>query len=66
MNKLELEKLVEPDRVHRFAYTDPDIFDLEIKNIFEKVWVYCGHESQVKKPGDYYTITIGWRPICMV
>ena len=25
-----LRKLVEPDRVHRLAYTDQDIFDLEI------------------------------------
>ena len=61
-----LKKLVEPDRVHRLAYTDPDIFDLEIKEIFEKIWVYCGHESQVKKPGDYQTLTIGRQPMVMI
>ena len=61
-----LQKFVEPDRVHRLVYTDPDIFDLEIKNIFEKIWVYCGHESQVKKPGDYYALTIGRQPMVMV
>ncbi|MBL8382098.1 MAG: hypothetical protein JNM90_03420, partial [Burkholderiales bacterium] len=38
--------LVEPDRVHRLAYTSQEVFDLEVKHIFEKIWVYCGHESQ--------------------
>jgi phenylpropionate dioxygenase-like ring-hydroxylating dioxygenase large terminal subunit len=61
-----LRKLVEPDRVHRLAYTDPEIFELEIKNIFEKIWIYCGHESQVKKPGDYQTLTIGRQPMVMI
>ena len=66
MNKLELEKMVEPDRVHRTAYTSQEIFDREIENIFEKIWVYCGHESQVKKPGDFYTMQIGRQPMVMV
>jgi phenylpropionate dioxygenase-like ring-hydroxylating dioxygenase large terminal subunit len=58
--------LVEPDRVHRHAYTSQEIFDLEIEHIFEKIWVYCGHESQVKNPGDYYTMQIGRQPMVMV
>ena len=47
-----ISELIEPDRVHRTVYTDQEIFDREIEQIFEKVWVYCGHESQVKAPGD--------------
>ena len=58
--------LVEPDRVHRLAYTSQEIFDLEVANIFEKIWVYCGHESQVKNPGDYHTLQIGRQPMVMV
>jgi len=60
------EKMVEPDRVHRLAYTSQEVFDLEISNIFEKVWVYCGHESQVKNTGDYATLQIGRQPMVMV
>ena len=60
------EKMVEPDRVHRLAYTSQEVFDLEISNIFEKVWVYCGHESQVKNAGDYATLQIGRQPMVMV
>jgi len=62
---MNLDQLIEPDRVHRSVYTDQEIFDLEIKQIFEKTWVYCGHESQVPNPGDYYTLTIGRQPMVM-
>ncbi|MEZ5740532.1 MAG: Rieske 2Fe-2S domain-containing protein [Burkholderiaceae bacterium] len=63
---MKLKKLVEPDRVHKSVYTDQSLFDLEITEIFEKVWVYCGHESQVPQPGDYQTLTIGRQPMVMV
>ncbi|MGB7182554.1 MAG: Rieske 2Fe-2S domain-containing protein [Burkholderiaceae bacterium] len=63
---MEISKLVEPDRVHRSVYTDQQIFDHEITEIFGKIWVYCGHESQIPEPGDYYTLTIGREPMVMV
>ena len=56
---MNLSALVEPDRVHRSVYTDPAIFDAEMEHIWEKTWVYCGHESQVPKVGDYWTLQIG-------
>ena len=58
--------MVEPDRVHRSVYTDPELFELEMERIFNKVWTYVGHESQVKKPGDYWTVMIGRQPMIMV
>jgi phenylpropionate dioxygenase-like ring-hydroxylating dioxygenase large terminal subunit len=61
-----LAKLVEPDRVHRLCYTDPDIFELEITNIFKKTWQYCGHETQIPNTGDYWTFQIGRQPMVMV
>jgi phenylpropionate dioxygenase-like ring-hydroxylating dioxygenase large terminal subunit len=63
---MNLQALVEPDRVHRSVYTDPAIFDLEMERIFEQAWVYCGHESQVPRAGDYHTLTIGRQPLIMV
>ena len=47
---MNLETLVEPDRVHKTVYTDPQIFDREMELIWERTWVYCGHESQVPEP----------------
>jgi phenylpropionate dioxygenase-like ring-hydroxylating dioxygenase large terminal subunit len=63
---LSLETLVEPDRVHRTVYTDQAIFDREMANIWEKTWVYCGHESQLQKTGDYATVQVGRQPLIMV
>ena len=62
----DLSKYVEPDRVRKECYTDPDIFDLEMRRIHETVWIYCGHESQVPKAGDYYQVQIGRQPMIMV
>jgi phenylpropionate dioxygenase-like ring-hydroxylating dioxygenase large terminal subunit len=62
----DLSKFVEPDRVRREVYVDPAIFDLEMQRIHERYWIYCGHESQVPKPGDYYTVQIGRQPMLMV
>jgi len=62
----EPAKLVEPDRVRREVYTDADIFALEMERIHETVWIYCGHESQIPKAGDYYAMQIGRQPMLMV
>ncbi|MFL6565975.1 MAG: aromatic ring-hydroxylating dioxygenase subunit alpha [Burkholderiales bacterium] len=61
-----LSEYVEPDRVRRQVYTDPAIFELEMQRIHERVWIYCGHESQVPKTGDYYAVQIGRQPMVMV
>src|SRR5258708_12855128 len=62
---LDLRSAVQPDRVHRSLYTDPAIFELEMEHIFGKVWTYVGHESQVPKPGDYWTVQVGRQPMIM-
>ena len=49
--------------VDRSIYTNQDIFDLEIKNIFESTWNYIAHESQIKNAGDYFSTQIGHQPI---
>jgi phenylpropionate dioxygenase-like ring-hydroxylating dioxygenase large terminal subunit len=62
----DLSKYVEADRVRREVYTDQEIFELEMRRIHERVWIYCGHESQIPKTGDYYTAQIGHQPMLMV
>jgi phenylpropionate dioxygenase-like ring-hydroxylating dioxygenase large terminal subunit len=60
-----IRSLVEPDRVHRRLYVDPGLFDLEMERIFTRAWIYVGHDSQVKRPGDYIATTIGRQPVVM-
>ncbi len=58
--------LVQPGRVHRRVYTDPAIFELEMSRLFGRSWIYIGHESQVRSPGDYFCTRIGREPVVMV
>ena len=62
----ELARLIAPGRVHRRLYTDPAIFDLEMERIFGAAWLYVGHESQFKKPGDYFATHMGRKPVVLV
>jgi phenylpropionate dioxygenase-like ring-hydroxylating dioxygenase large terminal subunit len=62
----ELSQLIEPGRVHRRLYTDPAIFELELARIFGTAWIYVGHESQVRNPGDYFCTRIGRKPVILV
>ncbi len=65
-NGFDVAKLVEPDRVHRACYTDEQIFERELEQIFHKTWIYVGHTTQVKQAGDYCTTRIGSQPMIMV
>ncbi len=62
----EISKLIEPGRVHRRVYTDSDIFELEMKRIFGRAWMFVGHTSQIPNPGDYVTSDIGRQPIIFI
>ncbi len=46
-------------RVDRAVYTDDAVFQAEIERIFEGGWVFLCHESQVERPGDYWSTEIG-------
>ena len=50
-------------RCKREMFTDPRLFDLEMKHIFEGNWLYLAHESQIPKVNDYYTTQMGRQPI---
>ena len=61
----DIAKLIEPGRVHRRVYTDPDVFELEMERIFGRAWLFVGHTSQVPNPGDYITTELGRQPVIM-
>ncbi len=50
-------------RLDRRVYTDPEIFELEMKWIWERQWVFVTHESQLPGPGHYVTAQIGRQPV---
>ncbi len=60
-----IRRLVQPGKVHRSLYSDPVIFNLEMERIFGRTWLYVGHESQVKNPGDFIATRLGLKPVVM-
>lgn len=50
-------------RVRRGVFTDEELFELEMKHIFEGNWIYLAHESQIPEIGDYFTTYIGRQPV---
>ena len=50
-------------RVHRDVFRDPAVFELEMKYIFERNWVFVGLDSQAPNPNDYFTSWVGRQPI---
>jgi phenylpropionate dioxygenase-like ring-hydroxylating dioxygenase large terminal subunit len=61
-----LARLVEPDRVHRDVYTDPEVFQLEMERLWARSWVYLGHASQIPNEGDYLTLDVAGKPLIVV
>ena len=61
-----ISALVRDAEVHRDVYTDPEVFDLEMEHLFGNTWVYVGHASQVPDVADFFTTTIGIKPMVMV
>jgi p-cumate 2,3-dioxygenase subunit alpha len=53
-------------RVHRSTCTSEDLFRVERERIFERVWLYVGHDSEVAQRGDFVRRTVGGRPLFFV
>jgi p-cumate 2,3-dioxygenase alpha subunit len=52
-------------RVDHRAYTDSDMAARERARIFDRCWLYVGHESEVPELGSYVTRDVGGRPVVM-
>ena len=55
--------LVTADHVHRSVYTDPAIFELEMKRIFGRAWLYLAHDSELPDVGDYVVRHMGTQAV---
>ena len=58
--------LVKDDQVHRDVYLDPQVFALEMEQLWTNTWIYIGHASQVPDKGDYYATEVALQPLIMV
>ncbi len=56
-----IDGLVQAERGHvdRRVYSDPEIFELEMKHIFGRAWLFLCHESQIRQQGDFFESVMG-------
>src|SRR5476649_937683 len=47
-------------------YTDPAVFEQDIKLIFGQHWIYAGPEAALPEDGDYITIEVGTTSVLIV
>jgi hypothetical protein len=50
-------------RVHQDVFSDPELFELEQRYVFECTWVFLAHDSLLPKPHDFYATHIGRVPV---
>jgi phenylpropionate dioxygenase-like ring-hydroxylating dioxygenase large terminal subunit len=52
-------------QINRRAFSDPEVYEAEMKHIFEATWVFVGLESQIPNPHDFITTYIGRHPVLL-
>ncbi len=57
------ETLSQSHTLPAWLYTNPDVLEVEKREIFSKTWQYVGHVSRVQQPGDYFTVEVADKPI---
>ena len=50
-------------RVNRKAMVDADVLEEERRKIFDRSWLFVGHETEIENPHDFRTRNVGGRPI---
>jgi len=53
-------------QVKRAIFTDPAIHALEIERIFNRSWLYLGHESEIEAPGQFVTRPMGADKVILI
>jgi len=52
--------------VKREVFVSPDVFEGERRALFDKCWIYVGHASELRNPGDFKTRWVAGRPVIFV
>jgi phenylpropionate dioxygenase-like ring-hydroxylating dioxygenase large terminal subunit len=52
--------------VSRDVFVSDDICRLEMERIFDRTWVFLAHETEILRPGDFVSRSLGRAPVVVV
>lgn len=68
LTDLKSRRLVDPERglVSREIFVDPRLYEAELERVFATQWLFVGHVSQVRQPGDFVVSRMGEESVIVV
>jgi phenylpropionate dioxygenase-like ring-hydroxylating dioxygenase large terminal subunit len=51
--------------ISRKIFSSKEVFEEELERVFTRAWLFVGHESQIPKPGDYFTSRMGTESVIL-
>ena len=47
-------------------YKDPELYDLDLRAIFNTSWLFAGFETEIPEPGTYLSLDLGKSPVLVI